>query len=59
MVGIFIGAVIGGGARVFIKDGGVWNPMKNIPDAMNQAREEGLKKGYSVEFNNPRDLELR
>lgn len=60
VIGIFIGGIIGGGARVFIKEGGTWNPMKNIgSNTMNRAREEGLKKGYTVEFKNSRDLGLR
>lgn len=58
LIGMGIGAVIGGGARIFIKEGGVWNPTKNLgEDILDAIEREAGQKGRSITFDGPDDME--
>jgi hypothetical protein len=52
LIGMGIGAVAGGGARVFIKEGGVWNPMKNLgTNILDTIDQEAERRGSSITFD--------
>lgn len=58
LLGMGIGAIIGGGARIFIKEGGIWNPTKNLGTGILDAIErEAELKGRSITFDGPDDME--
>lgn len=60
LIGMFFGGVIGGGARIFIKEGGSFSPAGSVQrDSVEKAGREGLRQGLSITFHNPGDLKLR
>lgn len=52
VIGLGIGALVGGGARIFIKEGGVWNPIKNLgTNILDTIDQEADQRGKSITFD--------
>ena len=59
VIGLGIGAVIGSGARIFVKEGGIWNPAKNLGKGFLDAIDrEAEQRGRDINFDGPDDLEI-
>jgi hypothetical protein len=51
LIGLGIGATVGGGARIFLKEGGVYNPIKNLgTDILDAIDEEAYQRGNGITF---------
>lgn len=49
LLGMGLGSIIGGAARIFIKEGGVWNPRVNLGSGTLDAIEkEASERGSSI-----------
>jgi hypothetical protein len=56
LLGIGLGSIIGGAARIFIIEGGVWNPRSNLgPNILDAIEKEASERGSSIMFNSDND----